>query len=164
MIAEVVVFCPKVIPYPFIDGNGRTARLWQTKLLMEEHPIFEFLDVESMIFKKRTKYYQEIRSAQEREDSVGFALFMLEQIECSLKSLWKTSRVISRTYTDRITIAQHEFKEKEFTRQQYQQLFKTISSATASRDLAKSTDEKILHRMGDKRTARYQFINKSFRQ
>ncbi len=145
--------------HPFIDGNGRLARLWQTRLLMEEHPIFEFLDVESMVFENRTKYYQQIRNAQEFKDSAGFALFMLEQIECSLQSLWKNSGVISNSYTDRITIAQHAFTEKEFTRQQYQQLFKTISSATASRDLAKSRGEKIIYRMGDKRTARYQFIN-----
>jgi Fic family protein len=29
-----------------VDGNGRMGRLWQTRLLMEYHPIFEFLPVE----------------------------------------------------------------------------------------------------------------------
>ncbi len=143
--------------HPFIDGNGRTARLWQTRLLMEEHPIFEFLDVESMIFENRKEYYQQICNAQECNDSAGFLLFMLKQIHDSLQSLWDKSGVVLNTYADRINIAQHEFTGKNFSRQEYQQLFKTISSATASRDLTKSTKQGILIRTGDKRTAKYQF-------
>jgi Fic family protein len=158
LLKSIVFHFQFVNIHPFIDGNGRTARLWQTRLLMEEHPIFEFLDVESMIFENRIEYYQQIRNAQENGDSAGFAQFMLEQIEHSLESLWKNSGIIHTRYMDRIKIAQREFQEKEFSRGEYQQLFKTISSATASRDLAKSTEKNILTRTGDKRTAQYQFM------
>ena len=144
--------------HPFSDGNGRTACLWQTRLLMEAHPVFEFLDVESMIFENRDEYYRQIRNSQKLNDSAGFCLFMPEQVLRSVKSVWKNSGVIANSCAARMSIARDIFSEKYFSRREYQQLFKTISTATASRDLAKSTAAGILIRRGDKRTARYIFV------
>ena len=36
--------------HPFMDGNGRMGRLWQSILLAKLHPIFEYLPVENMVF------------------------------------------------------------------------------------------------------------------
>jgi Fic family protein len=144
--------------HPFSDGNGRTARLWQTRLLMEAHPVFEFLDVESMIFENREEYYRNIRNSQKLNDSAGFCLFMLEQILHSVKSVWENSDVIVTGCDHRISIARNVFSAKYFSRQEYRQLFKTISAATASRDLAKSVKAGVLIRRGDKRTSRYVFV------
>ena len=144
--------------HPFFDGNGRTARLWQTRLLMVDHPVFEFLDVESMVFEHRADYYKQICSAQECSDVNGFVLFMLEQIRCSLCNLWEKSATVPNTYADRIAAAKQTLKPHSFSRKDYLHLFKTISQATASRDLSMGVSTGLLVRDGDKRTAVYRFL------
>lgn len=143
--------------HPFADGNGRMARLWQTRILMEEHPVFEFLDVESMIFEERDEYYVQICKAQDCGNMDGFMLFMLEQIRRSLENLWESSAPGRNSREDRVAIAERTFGESVFSRKDYCRLFKTISTATASRDLSFSVTAGMLQREGDKRTAVYRF-------
>lgn len=144
--------------HPFFDGNGRTARLWQTRLNMEEHPVFEFLDVESMVFEERSEYYRQIRIAQECGEADGFVLFMLKQIRRSLQNLWENSSKVPNTYADRIAVARQTLEKEIFSRKDYLQLFKTISQPTASRDLSTGVATGLLVREGDKRTATYRFV------
>ncbi|MBT3193434.1 MAG: Fic family protein [Verrucomicrobia bacterium] len=143
--------------HPFPDGNGRLARLWQTRLLMEEHPIFEFLDVESMVFQSRDEYYRCIRGVQDCGNVERFCLFMLEQIRRSLEQLWVSSTAVSSSFEKRIAIARETFANRPFARQDYLRLLKTISQATASRDLASATAQELMVRTGEKRTATYRF-------
>lgn len=143
--------------HPFFDGNGRTARLWQTRLLMEEHPVFEFLDVESMVFEQREEYYRQIRKAQESGQVDGFVEFMLEQIRRSLSNLWESSAKSPGGYADRLAAAKQSLGT-DFSRQEYLKLFKTISAPTASRDLAAGVADGLLVREGDKRTTVYRFV------
>jgi Fic family protein len=163
--------------HPFLDGNGRAARLWQTRLLMEVHPVFEFLDVESMVFERRAEYYEQIRTAQESGDASGFAVFMFEQIARSLSNLWKNSDTVSRDclslrslprnngaslamlrWKNRLETARGQFGSEMFSRKDYLMLFKTIAPITASRDLAAGVEAGQLTRQGDKRTAVYRFV------
>lgn len=143
--------------HPFSDGNGRTARLWQTRLLMEYHPIFEFLDVESMVFEHRPEYYEKIRTAQNVGNSTDFVAFMLEQVRGSLRNLWEANWVVANTVEKRLKIARGHFIHETFSRKQYLQHFKAISAVTASRDLKWGVDLGMLLREGDRRTAVYNF-------
>jgi Fic family protein len=124
---------------------------------MEAHRVFEFLDVESMVFEKRDEYYRQIRTAQESGSANGFVDFMLEQICRSLRSLWENSSMTPNSYADRIAAAKQSLGD-DFSRQEYLKLFKTISAPTASRDLAIGVASGLLLREGDKRTAVYRFV------
>lgn len=159
MLLKAVLFHFEFVNiHPFLDGNGRTARLWQTRLLMEVHSVFEFLDVESMVFEKRAEYYEKIRHAQECGDAGCFVLFMFEQIERSLSNLWKNSGTVSRDWKNRLETARQQFGDQAFSRKDYLMLFKTIAPVTASRDLASGVEAGQLTRAGDKRTAVYRFV------
>ena len=144
--------------HPFMDGNGRMGRLWQTVLLRQYSPVFEFLPVESLIKAKQFEYYKILGESDNKGDSTGFVVFMLQIINDSLEDLLINQNV-NLTSDDRINIFKEKTGSDLFTRQEYMRQFKDISSATASRDLKEAVDKGILEKTGDKRTTQYRFKN-----
>jgi Fic family protein len=51
------------------------------------------------------------------------------------------------------------FQKNNFSRKDYLTLFKTISTATASRDLSQGVQQNLLQKSGDKNNTRYKFQN-----
>jgi Fic family protein len=143
--------------HPFIDGNGRMGRLWQTRLLMLYHPVFEFLPVEHFTREHQQEYYRALAKGDDTGDCTVFVAFILTQIDKSLKRLIEETRGVTLTAADRLGIARTAFAERTFSRKDYQNLLKTISTATASRDLHQGVKLGLLKRSGDKRTSVYQF-------
>ena len=72
--------------HPFIDGNGRTGRLWQSLILGKLHPLFEHLPVENMVYANQQQYYNAITAATNAGQSGPFIDFMLGEIYKTLKS------------------------------------------------------------------------------
>jgi len=142
--------------HPFIDGNGRLGRLWQTVILRQYSPVFEFLPVESLIKDRQSEYYKILGESDNKGDSTGFIEFMLKIINESLEELL-TNQNVNLTSLDRITIFKEIIPKSSFNRQDYMRHFKDISSATASRDLKLAVEEGILEKTGDKRTTQYKF-------
>lgn len=72
--------------HPFIDGNGRTGRLWQSLILGKLHPLFEHLPVENMVYSNQQQYYDAITASTNAGQSGPFIDFMLNEIYKTLKS------------------------------------------------------------------------------
>jgi len=142
--------------HPFMDGNGRIGRLWQTVILRQYSPVFEFLPIESIIKARQVEYYRILGESDNKGDSTGFIEFMLQIINESLEDLL-TNQNVNLTSQDRITIFKEKIGKSTFNRQDYMRQFKDISTATASRDLKLAVENGILHKTGDKRTTSYKF-------
>jgi len=146
--------------HPFLDGNGRMGRLWQTVILMDKYPVFEYLPVEALIKEKQKEYYDALGKSDKTGESTLFIEFMLGIIKESLNDLLKTQN-IALTNADRISIYSSIVKDKYFNRKDYLRNFKEISPATASRDLQFAVENGIIDKIGDKNTTKYKYKKKT---
>lgn len=73
-----------VFIHPFSDGNGRMARLWQTALLSDWNPLFQYLPLESRIHEFQDGYYESIASCHAAGNSNAFIKFMLDMIDLTM--------------------------------------------------------------------------------
>lgn len=73
-----------VFIHPFSDGNGRMARLWQTAILSEWNPVFQYLPLESRIHEFQDGYYDAISACHVAGNSDIFIEFMLDKINLTL--------------------------------------------------------------------------------
>ena len=67
--------------HPFIDGNGRMGRLWQSLILYHHwQPLFAYLPVETIIKDQQQDYYAVLRHCDQQADSTLFIEFMLDAL------------------------------------------------------------------------------------
>ena len=64
--------------HPFIDGNGRMGRVWQTMLLSRWKGIFAWLPVETIVKDHQQDYYNVIAKSDAAGNSTAFVEFMLK--------------------------------------------------------------------------------------
>ncbi len=84
LIASCVFHYEFEFIHPFVDGNGRMGRLWQTLILSKWHPLFLSLPLESVIKEHQQDYYHALEQADNQADSTPFIHFMLSVIQQTL--------------------------------------------------------------------------------
>ncbi len=72
--------------HPFVDGNGRMGRYWQTALLGKWNPLFYSAPIENMVFSYQQEYYKALRTSQQANDASVFIDFMLDIILRTIKA------------------------------------------------------------------------------
>ncbi|HHJ50892.1 MAG TPA: Fic family protein [Phaeodactylibacter sp.] len=154
LIKSCVVHYEIEFIHPFIDGNGRMGRLWQTLALMQEYPIFEYLPFETIIKEQQQTYYRVLGICDKQGQSTLFIEFMLSAIDEALSKIIQTP-VKKLTADERMRYFLSTTEDDFFTRKDYLKMFKDISTATASRDLRRAVKQGLIVREGDKRTSRY---------
>ncbi len=144
--------------HPFEDGNGRIGRLWQTRLLMNVNPIFEFVPIEKLIKDHQQKYYDALANSDNSGKSTIFIEFMLNIINQALRKTISESRPTSPDFSKRTEIALTKLNDW-FDRKEYMNVCKGISSATASRDLKQLLEKNRIESSGNGRMTRYKKKN-----
>jgi Fic family protein len=144
--------------HPFMDGNGRMGRLWQTIILMQEFPVFEYLPFETLISKNQAAYYKSLSASDKQGKSTKFVEYMLAIIDLSLDELLQVRS--KRPGGEQRLESFLEQVNGEFTRSDYLRWYAEISSATASRDLREGVEKKLIKKYGDKKTTRYSVVRK----
>lgn len=125
LIKSCIVHFELEIIHPFEDGNGRMGRLWQSLILYQWQDIFEWIPVETVIYKHQQAYYDSLSISNHQNDSTIFIEFMLDAILETLQDY---------SLTNSLTSLSELVSEKE------QEVFKVIGNYLAHSPIMTSKD------------------------
>ena len=151
-----------VFIHPFSDGDGRTARLWQTAILSHWEKAFTYLPIESMIKKNQEEYYTVIQNCNNAGESTKFIEFMLKMIDNTIDELNNSKEMKDKSM---LLLSESELKVLECIKRNVIIGAKDIIAQT---NLSDSTVRRILRKfLQDKRIettdSHYKSPNKKYK-
>lgn len=157
LIAGCVIHYELLFIHPFMDGNGRLARLWQQVIHRQSSALLQFVPVESVIRDRQRQYYDALRASDRGGDCTAFVEFALAALSAALGQLVEEVRPARETIAQRLERARARFGRRWFSRADYRALHVKLSTASASRDLAGGREEGLLEARGERRFTEYRF-------
>ena len=100
-------------------------------------------------------YYDALELSDQSGDSTVFVEFSLTMIRAALEDFVDVFKPDAQTSESCLAIARGHFSNQPFSRKQYLAYFKSISTATASRDLKLGVARELLVKSGEKSTTQY---------
>lgn len=157
LIAGCVVHYELLFIHPFVDGNGRIARLWQQVIHRAYSPLLQFVPVESIIRDRQRQYYDTLRRADREGACTRFIEFSLVALVDALTDFGREVRPSRETVESRLEAARAQFRRRWFSRREYLGVQVKLSTASASRDLARGVTSGRLVSRGERRLTEYRF-------
>ena len=139
--------------HPFIDGNGRIGRLWQSLILYEWKSIFSAIPIESVIKETQQEYYNALEASGTMGESTPFIEFMLEAILKSCENELINGKNVPINVPKNVPIKRLDkilsliADNSSITIDQLAQLCK-VSDKTIKRDITKLKEQGLLERQG----------------
>ncbi|MBU0479221.1 Fic family protein [bacterium] len=154
--------------HPFLDGNGRTARLLSTLILYKTGYDFKRLFSLSEYYDKdRLSYYKAIQSVRENNMDMTFWLeyfvqglrTQMDQIKQKGKSIIKYGSVLQKAETiglkeRQVSALKFIIQNQHISRSQYVEKFK-VSLRTANYDLSLLESKGLIKKTGVSRAVKY---------
>ena len=155
--------------HPFVDGNGRTARLLSTLILYKTGYDFKKLFTISEYYDKdRPKYYQAIQSVRNNKmDMTNWLEYFVQGLRSQMIDIRDSGENIVRAESVFAKLKDYDFNDRHEKIIRYLMLNETIDNErcqkicgsikrTATRDLTVLVEKEILTRRGEKKGTNYQ--------
>ena len=149
--------------HPFIDGNGRIGRLWQSLILYSWKNIFSSIPVESVVRDAQESYYKALEDSGSLGESTPFIEFMLEAILLTCQKTLSETQNVPLIVPKNVPLKRWDQiigliqENKDITIEQIAHEC-DVSSKTIKRDIAKLKEDGKIKRVGSLKTGYWEII------
>lgn len=158
--------------HPFIDGNGRVARVLATLILfLGGYDIRRFFSLEEYYDKDAVSYYQNLQKASSGDLTSWLEYFTygasveFEKVKEKILKLSKDVKLKEKFGGQQIFLTERQMKLVEYIQevgylqnQMFSEIFPDISEDTVLRDLKELMNKGLIKKVGSTKSARYVMV------